>query len=119
MVVSIVAISLVTTAGPALAAPSLPIGGSLPAQVIAASAAAGTGWRPEPATYGIGQRTDVPVTAADGTVLSADVYYPTNASGRQAAGRFPVLLTQTPYGKGTLGSLPGSEIGRASWRGTV
>ncbi|HVB94606.1 MAG TPA: CocE/NonD family hydrolase [Acidimicrobiales bacterium] len=109
MVVSMVVMSLGRTASPASAASSPPIGGSLPAQVIAASAAAGTGWKPEPATYGIGQRTDVPVTAADGTVLSANVYYPTNASGQPAAGRFPVLLTQTPYGKGTLGSLPGSD----------
>ena len=107
-VVSMVAMSLVTTAGPAAAAPSLAIGGSIPTPVLAASAVAGSGWKPEPATYGIGQRTDVPVKASDGTVLSVNVYYPTNTSGKQAAGKFPVLLTQTPYGKGTLGSLPGT-----------
>ena len=39
------------------------------------------------------------------------MFYPTSASasGKQAAGKFPVLLTQTPYGKGTLGSLPGAS----------
>jgi putative CocE/NonD family hydrolase len=108
--VSLVTLSSVTMANPAAAAtaPSLPIGGSLPAQVVAASAQAGTGWKPEAATYGVGERTDVPVTASDGTVLSANVFYPTGASGKQAPGTFPVLLTQTPYGKGTLGALPGS-----------
>ena len=36
----------------------------------------------------------------DGTVLRADVYYPTNpATGSAATGPFPVLLQQTPYGK--------------------
>lgn len=103
-----VTMSLVTAAGPASAAPSLAIGGSIPTRVVAASAAPGTGWKPEAATYGVGERTDVPVKASDGTVLSTDVYYPTNSSGKQAAGSFPVLLTQTPYGKSTLGSLPGS-----------
>ena len=83
-VVSMVAVSLVTTAGSASAAPSLAIGGSIPAQVVAASAAAGTGWKPESATYGIGQRTDVPVTAGDGTVLSVQRVLPDQ---RQRASR--------------------------------
>jgi uncharacterized protein len=41
----------------------------------------------------------VPVTMSDGTVLRANVYYPTAANGSEARGRFPVLLSQTPYGK--------------------
>ena len=46
---------------------------------------------------------------SDGTVLRANVYYPTDPStGREAAGRFPVILTQTPYGKDD-GSLGGSS----------
>jgi len=110
LVVPLVALSSVTMASPAPAStPSPPIGASLPAQVVAASALAGSGWKPESATYGVGERTDVPVTAADGTVLSTNVYYPTNSSGKPAAGSFPVLLTQTPYGKSTLGSLPGAS----------
>jgi putative CocE/NonD family hydrolase len=36
---------------------------------------------------------DVPITMADGTVLRANVTRP------DAPGRFPVLVTQTPYGK--------------------
>jgi putative CocE/NonD family hydrolase len=36
---------------------------------------------------------DVPATMSDGTVLRADVYRPA------AAGRYPVLLMRTPYGK--------------------
>jgi putative CocE/NonD family hydrolase len=36
---------------------------------------------------------DVPITMADGTVLKANVTRP------DAPGRFPVLVTQTPYGK--------------------
>ena len=36
---------------------------------------------------------DVPVTMSDGVILSADVYRP------DKPGRYPVLLTQTPYNK--------------------
>ena len=44
------------------------------------------------------------MTAADGTVLRANVYYPTSArTGAAAAGPFPVLLQQTPYGKSNIG----------------
>ncbi len=57
-------------------------------------------WSPEPATYGMGEQMNVSITASDGTVLRADVYYPTQASsGAPAPGPFPVLLTQDPYGK--------------------
>jgi putative CocE/NonD family hydrolase len=37
------------------------------------------------------------------------VYYPTDpATGQRAAGPFPVIMTQTPYGKGLLGAAPGA-----------
>jgi hypothetical protein len=63
-------------------------------------AAAATDWFPQPAIYGSGSQLDVGVTMADGTVLRADVYYPTVGSTKPpAAGPFPVLLQQTPYGK--------------------
>ncbi len=40
----------------------------------------------------------MPVKMSDGTVLKADVSYPTDpATGQRAQGKFPVLLTQTPY----------------------
>ena len=57
-------------------------------------------WSPQPAVYGTGSVLDQPVTMADGTVLKADVYFPTAAgTTTAAAGHFPVLLQQTPYGK--------------------
>src|SRR2546423_14453695 len=37
---------------------------------------------------------------SDGTTLAVDVYYPTDQrTGRPAAGRFPTILSMTPYGK--------------------
>jgi putative CocE/NonD family hydrolase len=57
-------------------------------------------WKLQPATYGTGSTFDVPVTMSDGTVLRANVYYPTEPGTTTAApGPFPVLLQQTPYGK--------------------
>ncbi len=53
-------------------------------------------WSPQPARYGVGSQLDQAVPAADGTVLRADVYFPT---GTPPGARFPVLLQQTPYGK--------------------
>ncbi|MHB8329133.1 MAG: CocE/NonD family hydrolase, partial [Acidimicrobiales bacterium] len=65
-----------------------------------------TTWAPPPAAYSEGSSLNVPVTASDGTVLRADVYYPTplcvSSCGSKPAsypGAFPVLLEQTPYGK--------------------
>jgi putative CocE/NonD family hydrolase len=47
--------------------------------------------------------------ARDGTSIRVDEIYPTLASGAAAPGKFPVLLTMTPYGKGQGGSsAPGS-----------
>ncbi len=69
------------------------------------SAHAATPWKPEAASYGIGEKANVPVTMPDGTILRADVYTPTDPeTGREAKGPFPVLLTQTPYGKSALGA---------------
>jgi len=65
--------------------------------VLAGPAAA---WTPEAAKYGVGELKNQSVTMSDGTVLSANVYYPTDpTSGQEASGSFPVILTQTPYGK--------------------
>ncbi|HEX4865798.1 MAG TPA: CocE/NonD family hydrolase, partial [Acidimicrobiales bacterium] len=68
-------------------------------------------WSPEAAAYGYGSQLDQPVTTADGTVLRADVYYPTSASGRPASGPFPVLLQQTPYGKESFAPDNSSSVG--------
>ncbi len=62
-------------------------------------------WSPQPAKFGTGHQYNVGVAAADGTVLRADVYYPTDpATGAAASGPFPVLLQQTPYGKEAFGA---------------
>ena len=82
----------------------------LPASVIGSSFGPGSTWKPEDAVFGSTSQDDLPVTMADGTVLRADVVYPTDPkTGQIAAGPFPVLLTMTPYGKGRGGSsAPGS-----------
>jgi putative CocE/NonD family hydrolase len=70
------------------------------ATVTGAHDADASTWTPRAATYGTGSLLDVPVTMSDGTVLKADVYFPTTAGKTTAAnGLFPVLLQQTPYGK--------------------
>src|SRR4051812_9435877 len=67
---------------------------------ITASAAPGHPWAPAPAGYGVVKQTDVPVRMADGTVLRANIASPSDpATGKPAAGPFPVLMTQSPYGK--------------------
>ena len=66
----------------------------------AVTAPAALAWQPGPAKYGVGERANVPVRMRDGTVLRANVYYPTaKGTGKEAKGTFPVILTQTPYGK--------------------
>src|SRR5436305_10068994 len=64
-------------------------------------------WSPEPAKYGVAEQRNLPVTMSDGTVLRVNVYYPA-LGGQAAKGRFPVLLTQTPYGKDALGAAGGA-----------
>ena len=55
-------------------------------------------WQPPAPTYGVVAAKNVPVRMDDGIDLVADVYYPADPrTGQRAAGRFPVLLTQTPY----------------------
>jgi uncharacterized protein len=68
---------------------------------IVAGAPAGAhadGWTPydRPAQYGTQTDKDVAITMPDGTVLRADVIRP------DQPGRYPVLMTQTPYGKDGL-----------------
>lgn len=63
--------------------------------------------------YGYGLNADQPVTMSDGAVLRADVWYPTDASGKPAAGSFPVLLQQTPYSKEVIpysGSIGSTDV---------
>jgi predicted acyl esterase len=49
------------------------------------------------ATYGVVEEVNVPFVMADGTTLVGSVYRPAQA-GKPAPGRFPVLITMTPYG---------------------
>jgi predicted acyl esterase len=50
---------------------------------------------------GDGQPVETSVRMNDGVSISVEVVYPTDpATGARAAGRFPVLLTQNPYGTG-------------------
>jgi putative CocE/NonD family hydrolase len=50
--------------------------------------------------YGVSAPMPVSVRMSDGAALAADVYLPTDPrSGRPAAGRFPVILSITPYAK--------------------
>jgi uncharacterized protein len=79
----------------------------------AAQSASGTGatsiwpggtWTPEAATYGVYEESDVPITMSDGVVLHATVDYPADKStGQRAAGTFPVLYSQNPYGSFGIG----------------
>ena len=53
-----------------------------------------------PARYGVTEQKNLPVVMSDGTTLRANVYLPADPkSGKAAAGRFPVVLTETAYGK--------------------
>jgi putative CocE/NonD family hydrolase len=110
--VAAVALAGALPAGPAGAAPAgaQAMTPELPPDVVRAAFGPGSTWQPEHAVYGTASQDDVPVTMADGTVLRVNVIYPTDpATGQEAAGPFPVILTQTPYGKGQGGSsAPGS-----------
>jgi hypothetical protein len=64
-------------------------------------------WVPEAPTYSIFTAFNLPVRMADGTVLRTNVLFPADpGTGVPAVGAFPVLLTQTPYGKGVSGAEP-------------
>ena len=69
------------------------------ALALAAPAAADGPWHAEPARFGVSAPVQQTVTMSDGVKLAADVYRPTLSSGAPAPGRFPVILSQTPYGK--------------------
>ena len=53
--------------------------------VTGASAADASTWSPQAATYGTGSLLNLPVTMSDGTVLRADMYFPTTAGTSTAA----------------------------------
>src|SRR5437764_5109492 len=75
--------------------------------VLAASAAGAqartatrAAWTPPKAIASAVVKTaNVPIRMSDGIVLYADVVQPAVSSGKALPGRYPVLLTQTPYNK--------------------
>ena len=69
------------------------------APLVAASGAVPDPWTARPATYRVHTTTDVRIPMSDGTLLTADIHRPALADGSPAPGRFPTLLTQTPYNK--------------------
>ena len=73
---------------------------ALGAGVAQARAIAPAVWTPPQAiASAVVNTTNVPVRMSDGVVLYADMIQPANSSGKALAGRYPVLLTQTPYNK--------------------
>ncbi|HEY1593224.1 MAG TPA: CocE/NonD family hydrolase [Solirubrobacteraceae bacterium] len=67
----------------------------------ARTAAPATWTPPKPIASAVVKTPNVPVTMSDGVVLYADVVQPADSSGKALPGRYPVLLTQTPYNKNT------------------
>ncbi|HEY0497854.1 MAG TPA: CocE/NonD family hydrolase [Kutzneria sp.] len=76
------------------------------ASVVAAPAtAARSNWVPQPvpAAYAVTADVNSTVTMDDGVSLAVSVVYPANlGTTTRAAGTFPVLLTQNPYGSALL-----------------
>jgi uncharacterized protein len=71
---------------------------ALAGALLGAATAAGPAQAALP--YGVSGPTAQFVRMSDGTRLAVDVYVPTDPrTSRPAAGRFPVLLSMTPYGK--------------------
>lgn len=66
---------------------------------IVLAAAASSAFADAPELYGEASTKNVAIPMRDGVVLRADVYYPTNPGGGAATGPFPVLVSETPYGK--------------------
>ncbi|MCA1832946.1 MAG: CocE/NonD family hydrolase [Actinomycetota bacterium] len=62
-----------------------------------------SGWAARPADApGVYTQRDVRIKMRDDVRLSANVLFPAGADGVALTGRFPVLLTQTPYNKNGL-----------------
>ena len=63
-----------------------------------AMAAKGAAESPAGDTFGVALTSDVMVRMRDGVRLATDIYRPARG-GQPVAGRFPVILERTPYGK--------------------
>jgi uncharacterized protein len=91
------------------------VGAALPAAPASAADGDGGTWAAytRPAQYTTVTDKDVPITMSDGTVLKANVERP------DAPGTFPVLLTQTPYGKDSASVALGGSGSALVQRGYV
>jgi putative CocE/NonD family hydrolase len=68
--------------------------------ILAVAAGDALAWNPPPAiASAVVKTTDVPIMMSDGVTLRADVIHPADGSGNALTGRFPALLTVTPYNK--------------------
>ncbi len=76
---------------------------TVPRSVVNASTAPDSKWRPGRAIYGTASRNNIAIKGAGGTTIRVNLIYPTT-HGKPAKGPFPVVLTMTPYGKGSGGS---------------
>ncbi len=75
---------------------------ALTSSLLLLAVPAASAWSPPPPIASAVVKTaNLPVQMSDGTVLYLDVVQPAGSSGKPLAGRFPVLLTQTPYNKNT------------------
>src|SRR5258708_7013089 len=80
--------------------------------VLVAAAPAGAqqlwpSWTAPPVQFpGTLTQKNVPITMSDGTVLYADVLFPADRAGKLVPGRFPVILTHTPYNKNSAQGSP-------------
>jgi putative CocE/NonD family hydrolase len=67
-------------------------------------------WAPGPAYPGVAEEPNIAVTMSDGNVVRVNIYRPADANGAPITGQdFPVLLTQTPYGKGNGAAGPSAD----------
>jgi putative CocE/NonD family hydrolase len=76
---------------------------TLPNSVIKASTSPHSEWRPGRAIYGTASHNNIAIRGAGGTTIRVNLIYPTT-HGKPAKGKFPVVMTMTPYGKGSGGS---------------
>jgi uncharacterized protein len=58
-----------------------------------------TGTAPSDEEYEVGLIKNVMVPMRDGVKLATDIYFPATRDGAAAPGKFPTLVSRTPYGK--------------------
>ncbi|WP_067437937.1 CocE/NonD family hydrolase [Nocardioides jensenii] len=98
---SLVALVVALLLGATMLAPSTAAAGPRARALAGGSASAGAAADEQPEKYDVVVERDVPITMRDGRVLRADIHRPAiKGTTERAQGTFPVILVQTPYGKG-------------------